>query len=460
MKAPFRTFSLLGVFLSVFVSCHDTRGGESPSPDDGRKEGEAVRVVVRPDRVLLTSRLELSTTLTHKTFNYPKNTQAVARAEGMLREGTDCIGQFTMDWGAGNTNPSKDSYDFRRLDERVDMILRLGKKVVLTFCRCPEWMRRDDPKKGVDAAPRVEMYPEFAHMAADFIRHFDRTGRPIHAINVWSETRGYWSSDLGRWYLEDYADLFNAVYDSVKRVNPAVLVGGPFMHIESSPKGRNMATHDGSISSTDRKALEAFLAKARQTDFFSIDRNLMENADVTGYVPDEVLKYTRFNGVVHRQIRALVDAKWPDVPVWVVDNQCLKGHYAAEVEAAGLASMYRWHLLGGAAFVDKWQPEDEGKDSSDADQVAPEGMYTHTDTDDGAQPLPTFYVFKAFRELFPPGTAVVEAESDSEWVEALASKTHLMLINKHSHPHPVSVETGGTVRTLTLEGFEVKTVAL
>ncbi len=435
-------------------------GNAAPEKEVTPPKGSTVSVSVFPDRVLTTSRLQLSTTLTHKTFQYPKNTQAVSRAESMLREGVDCIGQFTMDWGAGNTNPSKDTYDFRRLDERVRLIRRLGKKVVLTLCRCPQWMRRDDPSKGVDAAPRADMYEEFAHMAADFLRHYRDLDLDIYAVNVWSETRGYWSKDLGRWLLEDYADLYNTVYDSLKKVQPAVLVGGPFMHIESSPKGRNMATCDGSISASDRKALEAFLGKARAMDFFSIDRNLMENSDTTPYTPDEVLRYTGFNSVVHAQVREILESRFPDTPVWVVDNQCLKGHFAADVEAAGLASMYRHHLLGGAAFVDKWQPEDEGSERTDTQQIAPEGMYTHTDTADGAQPLPTFYVFKAFRECFPPGTAIVESNSSSEWVETLASSRHLMLINKHSKTHEVTIQAGSKTQEVTLQRFEVKILEL
>ena len=177
-------------------------GNAAPEKEVTTPKGSTVSVSVFPGRVLTTSRLQLSTTLTHKTFQYPKNTQAVSRAESMLREGVDCIGQFTMDWGAGNTNPSKDTYDFRRLDERVRLIRRLGKKVVLTLCRCPQWMRRDDPSKGVDAAPRADMYEEFAHMAADFLRHYRDLDLDIYAVNVWSETRGYWSKDLGRWLLD------------------------------------------------------------------------------------------------------------------------------------------------------------------------------------------------------------------------------------------------------------------
>ena len=172
-------------------------------------------VEVFPDRTLMNSSLELGTTLTHKTFKYPSNAAAVARAEGFLKEGVDCIGQFTMDWGAGNTCPSKGVYNFKYLDQRVRLIHRLGKKVVLTFCRCPEWMRRDDPSKGVDAAPEVEHYDDFAKMAADFISHYDALGLDIYAVNVWSETRGYWSKELGRWNLEDYAVLYNKVYDAI-----------------------------------------------------------------------------------------------------------------------------------------------------------------------------------------------------------------------------------------------------
>lgn len=442
----------ISVFSRACSSEEEFRKPEKPAVTD-------VTVTVLPEEIEMTSRLELSTTLTHKTFNYPKNTSAVERAEEFLRQGVDCIGQFTMDWGAGNTNPAKDSYNFKYLDARVKLIRRLDKKVVLTLCRCPEWMRRDDPNKGVDAAPRKDMYSEFAHMAADFIRHYQSEGLDIHAVNVWSETRGYWSSELGRWELEDYADLYNEVYDSIKTVNPSVLVGGPFMHVESSPKGRDMSQYNGSISLSDRQALTAFIANARALDFFSIDRNLKENADDTGYDQDDVLKYTSFNGVVHSELKALLQEKFPGVPVWVVDNQCLKGHYPTDVEAAGLASMYRWHLLGGAAFVDKWQPEDEGSESTDSEQIAPEGMYTHTDTDDGAQPLPTFYVFKNYREHFPPGTEIVKSRSNNEFVEVLASGNAIMLINKHGTRHNVTVNiTGQESRKEALDSFEVKVI--
>lgn len=444
----------LACSLSLCTSCGKTP--DAPEPEPGKKYD--VTVKVNASKPLIVSSLQLSSTLTHNTFKYPKNTAAVERAENMLSEGLDCIGQFTMDWGAGNTNPSKDKYNMSRLDERVRLIRRLDKKVVLTLCRCPEWMRRDDPKKGVDAAPRVDMYKEFAHMAADFIRHYKTLGLDIYAVNVWSETRGYWSSSLNRWELEDYANLYNEVYDSIKFVSPSVLVGGPFMHIESSPKGRNMADYNGNISRSDRQALESFIANARKVDFFSIDRNLKENADDTPYDKDQILKYTSFNGIVHAELKDMLKVKFPDVPVWVVDNQCLKGHFETDVEAAGLASMYRWHLLGGASFVDKWQPEDEGSESTDAEQIAPEGMYTHTDSQDGAQPLPTFYVFKAFREHFPPGTTIVESSSNNEFVEVLASAKSVMLINKHSKKHTLNVRIEGREdRIVILDGFEVKT---
>lgn len=448
---------LLPLLTMLPLSCNPE---EELHKEDRDRTPTDVVVSVNPDKVSLVSSLQLSTTLTHKTFQYPENKNAVARAEKFLTEGVDCLGQFTMDWGAGNTNPSKNVYNYKYLDQRVGLIRRLDKKVILTLCRCPEWMRRDDESKGVDAAPRKEMYPEFAHMAADFIRHYKDLGLEIYAVNVWSETRGYWSKTLNRWELEDYADLYNAVYDSIKVANPSVLVGGPFMHIESSPKGRDMEGYAGNISQSDRKALQAFIDKARKVDFFSIDRNLMENADKTGYEKDKVLKYTKFNGIIHSELRELLSSKFPGVPVWVVDNQCLKGHYGSDVEAAGLASMFRWHLLGGASFVDKWQPEDEGKETSDTEQIAPEGLYTHTDTDEGAQPLPTFYIFRDFREHFPPGTSIVEASSDNEMLEVLASPTHIMLINKHSTPHTVTMKVSGKDGSTKIEvdGFEVKTL--
>lgn len=195
-------------------------------------------------------------------------------------------------------------------------------------------------------------------------------------------------------------------------------------------------------------------------------RNLKENSDVTPYGKDEILKYTKFNGVVHRQCRDLLAQYGFDgVPVWVVDNQCLKGHWPSDVEAAGLASMFRWHLLGGAGLVDKWQPEDEGHEGTDSEQIAPEGLYTHiysgTGADDGAQPLPAFHVFRDYKTHFPPGTRILSATSGDEMVEVLASSTHLMLINKQRGEKTVLIKVRGKgerEKTVTLEGYRVLTL--
>ncbi|MPM44840.1 hypothetical protein SDC9_91522 [bioreactor metagenome] len=452
---------LIIVFLficSLTISCN-----EKEDPIDGNQNisQKDIEVIVYPDQQLLTSKLLLSTTLTHRSFSHPQNTEAVARAESYLEQYTDCLAQFTMDWGAGNTNPAKNEYNFKYLDRSVERFQRLGRKIVLTLCRCPEWMRRNDPSKGVDAAPRVDMYEEFGHMSADIIRHYKKKGINIFAINVWSETRGYWSKELDRWFLEDYADLYNIVYDSIKNVDSQIMVGGPFMHIESSPKGRNMALWSGEISSTDRTALKAFIDRARRLDFFAIDRNLKENNDLYPYHNDTILRYTQFNETVHRQCRELLSAKFPDVPIWVVDNQCLKGHYPEDLDAAGLASMFRWHLLGGAGFVDKWQPEDEGHERTDPEQIAPEGMYTHTDSNGGAQPLPTLEVFKDYKSYFPAGTVIVKSTSSNEFVEPLASTEYLMLINKQSTPKSVTVKIAGNgsqTRIVELKRYEVKTL--
>lgn len=447
---------ILSLALFLTMSCS---ASEDSIDDNQDSLGKDVEVIVYPGEQIMTSKLLLSTTLTHRSFSNPQYTEAVARAESYLEQYTDCLAQFTMDWGAGNTNPSKNVYNFKYLDSRVELYYRLGRKIVLTLCRCPEWMRRDDASKGVDAAPRVDMYEEFGHMSADIIRHYKKKGIDIFAVNVWSETRGYWSKELGRWLLEDYADLYNIAYDSIKNVDPKIKVGGPFMHVESSPKGKNMALWSGEMSSTDKEALKVFINKARKLDFFAIDRNLKENNDMSPYHMDSILRYTQFNEVIHRQCRELLSAKFPNVPVWVVDNQCLKGHFPEDLEAAGLASMFRWHLLGGAEFVDKWHPEDEGKERTDPEQIAPEGMYTHIDSNNGAKPLPTLKVFKNFKNYFPTGTVIVKSISSNEFVESLTSTKHIMLINKQSTPKHVKVKIEGvenSQKIVELKRYEMK----
>lgn len=101
---------ILSLALFLTMSCS---ASEDSIDDNQDSLGKDVEVIVYPGEQIMTSKLLLSTTLTHRSFSNPQYTEAVARAESYLEQYTDCLAQFTMDWGAGNTNPSKNVYNFK-----------------------------------------------------------------------------------------------------------------------------------------------------------------------------------------------------------------------------------------------------------------------------------------------------------------------------------------------------------
>ncbi len=83
------------------------------------------------------------------------------------------------------------------------------------------------------------------------------------------------------------------------------------------------------------------------------------------------------------------------------------------------------------------------------------GLWTST-TAGGGQPLPWYYSTKAFTDCFAPGTKLYETTvSAPESVEALASATHVMLVNKT--PKGLIVDVKGSV--VSLSPYQVRVIS-
>jgi hypothetical protein len=79
-------------------------------------------------------------------------------------------------------------------------------------------------------------------------------------------------------------------------------------------------------------------------------------------------------------------------------------------------------------------------------------LFTSVERPDGGQPTPHYRVFKLFHDVFGPGTRLYRATSSSPDVEALASATKTLLVNKQAAP--LNITLNGNA--LTLQPYEVR----
>jgi hypothetical protein len=147
---------------------------------------------------------------------------------------------------------------------------------------------------------------------------------------------------------------------------------------------------------------------------------------------------TDYFGQIARQFRARTQ-----LPIWISE---FYGGWSSNPQftAANHASCYLHALLSGISVVLLW----------DAEIQRWNYLFTSTKTAEGGQPSPHYQVVKIFNNDFGPGTPLFMATSSSPDVEALASATKTLLINKRDAK--VMVRLDGN--DLTMTPYEVRLV--
>lgn len=204
---------------------------------------------------------------------------SVAGAQRVLRSFA-FQNQFIMGWGVQNPEPSPGVYDWSGLDERVDLMRRSGRPMVLTLCCAPDWMKGGQPGQTdwsrIDKAPTPAHYADFADLCAQIARRYP----DVHYFQVWSELRGFFDRSTNRWNAPAYTQFYNQVYTALKGVNPLLDVGGPYVHIdtwESPGAGGYPSDLKGTWGVVDARPLEVlsyWLAHKVGADFVSVDGGL------------------------------------------------------------------------------------------------------------------------------------------------------------------------------------------
>jgi hypothetical protein len=432
-----RLTALLGVgvaALALVVTLLNTLPGDSSSTAGTTRDGDKVHgtPVVPHD----TPRPEVGWGFTHTQYSADEGSAAATeRVEGLLKgQGLPQI-QHIMGWGADNPEPVKGRYDFADMDRRVDFIRRTGGTPVVTLCCAPDWMKggkagagnTDWSQAALETAPDRAHYKDFAALAATVAKRYP----DVRHFVVWNEFKGFWNNGEARWDYEGYTELYNLVYKALKKVDKDIMVGGPYLVMDSvDPREDNASkTFKGPWGAMDQRILDAFgywNKNKTGADFVVVDGSSYTNDDEL--LPDEFAATDKLTAVGQ-----WVRERTHDLPLWWAEyyvepadgNDDRKGwseSHRVAVQAAGMIAMVK----GGASSGFYWNPEDE-KGSGCAGC-----LWTPTSSDDGGKPLPMYDLISRFSEEFPPGTeyrTVSVAADDVPNVRVLATDKAVLVVN-------------------------------
>lgn len=454
-----RLTALLGVgaaALALVVTLLNTLPGDGGSAAGTTRDGDKVHgTPVTPPE---TPRPEVGWGFTHTQFSADEGAaDATERVEGLLEKQSLPQNQHIMGWGASNPEPSEGRYDFSEMDRRIDFIRKSGGTPIVTLCCSPDWMKggksgvTDWSQAALETAPDRAHYKDFAALAATVAERYP----DVRHFIVWNEFKGFWNDGKARWDYEGYTELYNLVYKALKKVDKDIMVGGPYLVMDSfDPRQTDNAstTVKGTWGAMDQRVLDAFdywNKNKAGADFVVVDGSSYTNDD--DMLPNEFAATDKLTAV----------GKWVreqthDLPLWWAEyyvepadgNDDRKGWseiHRAAVQAAGMIAMVK----GGASSGFYWNPETEkGADCAGC-------LWTPTDGADGGKTLPMYDLVSRFGKESPPGTkyeTVSVAADDVPNVRVLATDKVALVVN--TLDRSISAKVDG--KRFEMRAYEVK----
>ncbi|MFE9308703.1 xylan 1,4-beta-xylosidase [Streptomyces sp. NPDC006706] len=397
---------------------------------------------------------------THTQFSADEGSAAATgRAEALLsKDGGLPQNQAIMGWGADNPEPVKGRYDFEALDRRIDFVRASGGTPVITLCCAPDWMKggragvdnTDWSQDALETAPTRDHYKDYAALAATVAERYP----DVRHFIVWNEFKGFWNNAEGRWDYEGYTELYNLVHKALKQVDPKIMVGGPYLVMDSvDPRQKQDASTvlRGPWGALDQRVLDAFAYWNRHkagADFVVVDGSSYTKDD--DLLPDEFRATDKLTDV-GRWVRSQTGG----LPLWWAeyyvepadrndDRKDWSEPHRVAVQAAGLIAMAK----GGASTGFYWNPENRTGD-------CPGCLWTPTDSSGGGRALPMYDLVSRFNRAFPPGTrfrTVSIAPDDVPNVRVLADDRTVLVVNTLNRT--ISARIDG--RRFDMKAYEVK----
>lgn len=389
--------------------------------------------------VELVSRFNLGFTWTHISLDQPKaHPQAVQQATDLLIEAKPAFqNTHIIGWGVGNIQPEPGKYNWSSLDTRIARMRDMNIPIVITLCTAPGWMKKGADTWKMNTAPLDEHFEAFADLCLEVAKRYP----DVRYYQVWNEFKGFWDSDHDTWSAQRYTRMYNMIYDRLKSHNPDLKVGGLYLVVEgtgSKHLGYQGWQTSNPITERNRKVIEYWLMHKHGADFICVDKGLKDFHDKNPYSAHELITFAQQFSNIARQIRQLTD-----LPIWWSEYYAASGTEAQR--GAAFASIYHHMIRSGSDVALLWNPI-EGE--------VPCQMITDVRSDDGGQPEPHYYVFKAIQEHFQQGSAIYRTTTSTPRIEVLASDTATMVINKYD----VSARVKLDGQTLRLKPYEVRLI--
>ncbi|SBT92881.1 Glycosyl hydrolases family 39 [Streptomyces sp. DI166] len=453
-----RLTALLGVgaaALALVVTLLNTLPDGGASTAGTSREGDKVHGTPAP--VNGAAEPEVGWGFTHTQFSADEGSSAAS--ERVERRIADSGGlpqiQHLMGWGADNPEPVEGRYDFEAMDRRIDFVRASGGTPVVTLCCAPDWMKggeagvdnTDWSQAALETAPDPEHFDDFAALAATVAKRYP----DVRHFIVWNEFKGFWNDAEARWDHEGYTDLYNRVYRALKKVNPQIQVGGPYLVMDSlDPRETHASpTLKGAWGAMDRRVLDAFSywnEHKAGADFVVVDGSSYTRHDEL--LPDEFAATDKFTAVgewVRRQTGGELPLWWAEYYVEPADGDDNRHGWSetrrAAVHAAGLIAMAR----GGATSGFYWNPEAEkGTD-------CPGCLWTPTDRAEGGRELPLYGLLSRFAAAFPPGTEYRDL-SAPDHLRVLATDRTALVVNTLDRSTTATVDG----KRVKLQAYEVR----
>ncbi|MGV9454266.1 GH39 family glycosyl hydrolase [Streptomyces sp. NPDC003635] len=453
-----RLTALLGVgvaALALVVTLLNTLPGNGASTEGTTRDGDKVHGT--PTATPNATNPEVGWGFTHTQFSADEgDPAAVDRVEKRLADAGLAQIQHLMGWGADNPEPVPGRYDFEAMDRRIDFVRASGGTPVVTLCCAPDWMKggeagvddTDWSQAALETAPEPEHFDDFAALAATVAKRYP----DVRHFIVWNEFKGFWNDAEARWDYEGYTQLYNLVHRALKKVNPEIMVGGPYLVMDSLDPREEHASPalKGSWGAMDRRVLDAFSywnEHKAGADFVVVDGSSYTRDDEL--LPDEFAATDKFTAVgewVRDQTGGELPLWWAEYYVEPGDGDDNRHGWSetrrAAVHAAGLIAMAK----GGATSGFYWNPE------SEEGTECPGCLWTPTSGAGGGQRLPMYDLLARFAAEFPPGTEYRTVVSSSPRIKVLATDETVLVVNTLDRSATATVDG----ERLKLQAYEVR----
>ncbi len=428
-----------------------------------------------------TSQFSPGITLVDNTLNYPwgnNDLAAVNNVKSLIRQGISYENTPIMAWGVDDPWPDPSQAEpsnWSSLDNRLHLILSTGGIPVITLSEAPWWMKGQlEPDGTTRLIAQSEEWSDVAYAARILDNKMDAWLHLVQRVaerymvapynvryfQVWNELKGYYNpltnaydyttspgDSGGPNARHGYTYMYNLVYSRLMQVARSlgiptkdIKVGGPYIVIDtwSSRDQSDPSNITKAYGTYDQRSLDVvqyWLQHKTGAGFIALDSS-NGNKDTIA-LTDPFTASEKFADVT-RWIRTLNTTTYPGaatLPIWWAEwyaspyTQHIDNQYDNAVKSYAMIEL----LKAGGAVPLSWGSPGNAPSSA--------GLWTTTAAKGGGQPSPWYASYKAFRDDFAPGTPIYKTVvSLPAQVEALASATHIMLVNKTPQRLVISVD--------------------